>query len=138
MTTETVKVPLVWYPEYPINVGIIDDNALYAFTHGQCTSFAIALSRVTGWQMQACVWAEDSTGLSHVWCVLPDGRYADITGVHSEPPLMGGKVIIKVTEKIIARHVEADGNPPLAVWAAEKMIPAWVAYNRPHLVEYGA
>jgi hypothetical protein len=67
---------------------LIDDNAVWAFTRGQCHAFALAVHKLTGFEVKG-LWREsDVEGLSvvdeqspgHVVAKAPDGRLLDITG----------------------------------------------------------
>lgn len=40
-----------WNPTLPVHLGVLDDNARFAFNNGQCHAFAIALAETTGGQI---------------------------------------------------------------------------------------
>lgn len=73
----------------PTNISIdadgrlIDDNARYAFTRGQCHAFALAVHKMTGWEMLGVNWpGEDyDNEPGHVLTVTPDGQFFDIWGL---------------------------------------------------------
>jgi hypothetical protein len=50
---QNVEIETVWgyRPELTVKDGrgVVDENASYAFTHGQCHAFAIAMHDITGW-----------------------------------------------------------------------------------------
>ena len=81
MGTVTVKLP---FGSRPINTeGIIDYNAEYAFTRGQCHSLALALHRLTGWELYGLyIRDEFESGKtpSHTVVRTPSGEYIDIEG----------------------------------------------------------
>jgi hypothetical protein len=68
--------------------GRIDNAAEYAFTRGQCHSLALALHRMTGWELYGLYseydWTRKQAGRestpSHVVVRSPEGKYIDITG----------------------------------------------------------
>ena len=81
MGTVTVKLP---GGSRPINTeGIIDYDAEYAFTRGQCHALALALHSLTGWQLyglyKPCELRWSGTP-SHTVVRSPDGEYIDING----------------------------------------------------------
>lgn len=61
---------------------LIDDNAVHAFTRGQCHAFALAVHQLTGFEIQGLWGAHAITQNSpgHVVTKAPDGRLLDITG----------------------------------------------------------
>jgi len=80
---ETVVVPLP-YEDIAINTaGHIDYNAERVFTRGQCHALALALHRLTGWELYGLYspgeWRRKETP-GHVVVKSPDGMYIDITG----------------------------------------------------------
>ena len=81
MGTVTVKLP---FGSRPINTeGIIDYDAEYAFTRGQCHSLALALHRLTGWQLYGLYKPNElryGRTPSHTVVRSPDGEYIDIGG----------------------------------------------------------
>lgn len=81
MGTVRVKLPS---GSRPINTeGIIDYDAEYAFTRGQCHSLALALHRLAGWELYG-FYSPHELGRgrtpSHTVVRSPDGEYIDING----------------------------------------------------------
>lgn len=72
--------------------GVINDEAQWAYTHGQCLALAAAISRRTGWPVRTVSIVErepdaDEPGgyrenhlLRHATVLTPDGDLLDITG----------------------------------------------------------
>jgi hypothetical protein len=63
--------------------GIIDHDAKQAFTRGQCHALALALHRLTGWQLYGLYRPHElrrGTTPSHTVVRTPDGEYIDING----------------------------------------------------------
>jgi hypothetical protein len=60
--------------------GIIDCDAEYAFTRGQCHALALALHRLTGWQLYGLYKPNERGTPSHTVVRSPDGEYIDING----------------------------------------------------------
>lgn len=78
--SEKRKVPL----EIDANGnGVIDANAEYAFSQGQCHALALAIQKQTGWK--AYIAGQDWDAEMHVAVKTPDGRYLDIRGLHEGP-----------------------------------------------------
>lgn len=68
----------------------ITANDVYRFTCGDCHIFASRLARITThWMLATFVRPDDDRfdpgqSHTHAFCVLPDGRCADIEGIRSE------------------------------------------------------
>lgn len=61
---------------------VIDDNAVHAFTRGQCHAFGLAVHKLTGFPLSG-LWPkgrEWQGSPGHVVAVAPDGKLLDITG----------------------------------------------------------
>jgi hypothetical protein len=60
---------------------VIDDNAVHAFTRGQCHAFALACHKLTGFEIKG-LWAHgrEYGSPGHVVVEAPDKRLLDITG----------------------------------------------------------
>ncbi|MEJ7648184.1 MAG: hypothetical protein WKF57_03890 [Nakamurella sp.] len=76
-----------------LNPGVVDEEAEWAFMHGQCLALAVAGSRQTGWSVAVLTEREEedpdalapggftySDILVHAYLVTPDERLLDITG----------------------------------------------------------
>src|SRR4051812_23319835 len=59
----------------------ITPRDIYRFTCGDCHIFAYALHRITGWPVATFV-DDGGEAITHAFCVMPDGRAADIQGLH--------------------------------------------------------
>jgi hypothetical protein len=64
----------------PLTLGVIDDDAVRAFTQGQCHALALALHERTGWPIRQL--ENDEGEPFHLYVETPDGRALDITGAH--------------------------------------------------------
>ena len=74
--------------EYEVRAdGVIDDNAVQAFTRGHCHSLALALHQETGWPLFG-MYSEEEGNMSHengdtpshVLVQMPNGDFLDIEG----------------------------------------------------------
>ena len=89
MNTITVIANETLY-ELPAD-GTINRNAEHAFTRGQCHAFALAMHRLTGWQLIGLFedkweWRDYLEGVDtpgHVVVQSPDGHYVDVTGTNA-------------------------------------------------------
>lgn len=94
-----------FFPELPVTVGVVDDQARLAFLNGQCHALALAISERTGWPLVAvaaseCVYDEDcgeddSDGgcgcqYEHIGVRSPDGEIVDIRGWHTDEDWIEG------------------------------------------------
>lgn len=76
----------------PVTPGVLDEDASWAYKHGQCLALAVALSRRTGWPIRVATYTEDEPDswapggvvthrlLRHAWVVTPGGDLLDIDG----------------------------------------------------------
>lgn len=75
---------------YDVAMSIFTEDQVEAFNFGDCWRLAAEMHRLTGWQMVAVgVDYEDgvdlnSRGWAHMAVRTPDGRFADVNGVHTE------------------------------------------------------
>ena len=80
----TTFVEITGYRRREINTeGIIDYDAEYAFTRGQCHSLALAMHRLTGWELYGLYKPNElrrGGTPSHTVVRSPDGEYIDIGG----------------------------------------------------------
>jgi hypothetical protein len=130
----TVTVDLPCNNRIAINTeGRIDHNAEYAFTRGQCHALALALHRLTGWELYGLYnsdWAfENGETPEHVVVLMPNGDYLDINGNNalenwreswpdSEPHAVTEKQVLGF-EHIDYRRPSIDAAMPFALtlWA---------------------
>lgn len=82
------------YAEVELRAGALDDNALFAFSCGQCHALAAAVHERTGWPVFALARgngrAEDPrVPLDHLYVRTPDGRALDVTGAHDVRDFVG-------------------------------------------------
>ena len=59
------------------------------FTTGACSLLAEAVHDVTGWEL-ACFW-DGFRACGHAFVKMPDGRYLDITGVHTHQEMLDSR-----------------------------------------------
>lgn len=64
---------------FELTPGVIDEDAEYVFTHGQCHALALALNERTGWPLVGIA-AGGPHHPSHCAVRRPDGEIIDITG----------------------------------------------------------
>ena len=75
-----------FYGAYPheLLAGCEPSEVRQVFTAGNCHSFALAVSKLTGWPLAAIFRREDTDEIaSHVFCQKPDGNYFDVNGTQS-------------------------------------------------------
>lgn len=71
-----------------VTPGVIDADAVHAFTSGQCHALALALHERTGWPLR---WLEDDEGDPlHCFVETPEGKALDIAGVHDRDEMLEG------------------------------------------------
>jgi len=74
--------------------GVLDAEALRAFTQGQCHALSLALNDLTGWPIELVVEKPrrhtNRVAWVHAVNRQPDGMLVDIEGAHSEPELLAG------------------------------------------------
>ena len=89
--------------------GVLDDNALKAFTHGQCHSLALAINKLTGWPIKGASYnkeADPADSPAHVLIYSPKLRaYVDIRGVRKTV----GKKNYSEGLKIVNRNIAPEG-----------------------------
>jgi hypothetical protein len=86
---------------YVAEEGRHDEQALRAFTEGQCHGFALALHRSKAWPLVAI---DDADGTCvHICARDPDGRLVDIRGFHPEGkmPIGNGRTLREVDEEYL-------------------------------------
>ena len=120
-------------------------SEIETFMHGQCHSFAQALSESTGWPIVArgwfeCVYDEDCTltepvcscQSGHLQVLAPDGRAWDAAGSHGGGPDADGNVCLDLDQVMMESILTPD--PYSLTWFEEPVlelaraaIPAWLA-----------
>lgn len=70
--------------DVPISAQDIED-----FTAGGCSLLAEAIHEITGWEL-ACFW-DGFRPCGHAFVRTPDGRYLDITGVHTHREMLDSR-----------------------------------------------
>lgn len=69
----------------------LDDNwetARDVFSKGNCHSFALAVAKLTGWELCAKFYREGNPIPGHVFVKTPDGKYFDVEGLHDPEAFM--------------------------------------------------
>lgn len=114
-----------------VAIGVVDERARLAFTRGQCHSFAVALSRATGWDIVGVLpaWWETDEGQCEwdhfmVWDREND-LFVDIEGVKTREETEQRWQCIGdvVDEQDIEWWVSRDEFYPLHVEIAETFVP---------------
>jgi hypothetical protein len=64
------------------------DDIVEQYSYGRCMWLALALNERFGWQIR-CQIEHDPLGewIAHAYCVLPDGREADVLGIQERVDL---------------------------------------------------
>lgn len=98
-----VVVPLTWGRQRTLRAGVRDENAVDAYTNGQCFALSFAINLATGWPVvwigpTDCAYDEDCAQWADTpWCGCqlehsavrtPDGLLLDIYG----PGTLGDKI----------------------------------------------
>lgn len=68
------------------DAGIVDDNAIRAFTYGQCHALALAIRKLSGLPLVG-IWRDydrDKDEPAHIAVLLPNGELLDIQGLDVE------------------------------------------------------
>ena len=77
-----------WGCPVPIKVradGIVDSNAVTAFTQGQCHAFALALHEISGWPIFGRFAIRDDLGGTPEHCIVKSPKgYVDIQGLGAD------------------------------------------------------
>ena len=63
---------------------VVDDNAIRAFTNGQCHAFALAVHELTGWELNGLHWPHNSGSPNHCVAITPEGKLLDVLGLKAE------------------------------------------------------
>ena len=63
---------------------VVDENAVRAFTNGQCHAFALAVHELTEWEMCGLHWPHNSGSPNHCVAITPEGKLLDIHGLEAE------------------------------------------------------
>lgn len=105
----------------PITLGVLDDDARFAYTGGQCHALAAALAEHTGWPIVVIVRGVDSDHhceelVHHCLVAIPDGRWLDVNGPH-EPAYWLDESDLEDTEYQQVSRTDVDGVLALATRA---------------------
>jgi hypothetical protein len=128
----TYEVGTHW-DEYTLTPGVLDYDAMGAFTTGQCHALALEVHRITGWELWG-LWEyynlqdHEEGGLEtpgHVIVKTFEGEYVDVQGIGAEKR-WSKQILHAVTEGEIMQYEEYDYNPPMLNIAA-LFAPAVVA-----------
>lgn len=70
-----------------LTLGVLDEVARFAYTHGQCHALAAALAEVTGWPVLVHTIGRgasryDDRFVEHCLVETPDGEWVDVLGAH--------------------------------------------------------
>lgn len=89
-----VRVHSEGYTAVEVRAGELDDNALYAFSAGQCHALAAAVHERTGWPVFGLIKDasrpdDPKARFAHFYVRTPDGRCLDATGVHEVREFIG-------------------------------------------------
>lgn len=87
---QTVDLELA-YGRQTVTLGVLDSNAVYAYSNGQCHALAMALHELTGWSLaEYDLDTGDWCDHPNHWAVLtPSGSRLDIKGISPNPDKWG-------------------------------------------------
>lgn len=131
MKTRTVEYFCGWIGKTTIEIDadgkVLNADALMAFTHGQCHSFALAVHKLTGWTLAAIAFDDSYFGRediysgerdaepAHILCLTPEGRLFDIHGLDAADNLSRAEKEYRVqpTDEVRIRSLETYLIPNL-------------------------
>ncbi len=116
MYTNKRTIRIVFGQEITIDAEgkVVDENAIRAFTNGQCHAFALAVHMLTGWEMKGLSrHGEDKNSPNHCVVVAPDGRLLDIHGKKAavNAQIMGWENQTPLTKTAIKRGLRYYVKP---------------------------
>lgn len=121
-----------------VTAGVLDEHAIEAFTEGDCSTFAVALARLTGGTVHEIVTTVNGEPhlVQHFVVVLADGRYADVEGTVDQAGLLerwarrcepagghpaGTEFVIRAADPIeFLEHTELEMATTIAAVAVER------------------
>lgn len=137
-----VEVPVSHGPTRLLHPGVVDEAAIWVYTHGHCFALAAELARRTGWPLQLLL-AEhqrgnpDTLDMMHAYVEAPVGRLVDIRG-YAPNPLRPDSPVFPADEVLRGRFANGVGKlrryQARSVRMAERRwldgqpvtVPAWV------------
>jgi hypothetical protein len=102
--TKPLTIRTHW-DQYTVYPGIIDNEAIGAFTTGQCHALALEIHERTGWELCGFFgYYEDDDSPGHVGVCTPEGYVVDVQGIGAEVRWKGKK-IKPVSEEDVSNFV---------------------------------
>jgi len=115
------------------------DDIVSLYSNGRCMWLALALHERYGWQIRAQIEHDlpehGGDYVAHAYCVLPDGREADILGIQDSVDVFSTDEVRDFTPEGLLAFIKAD---PSSTKAMQEMADAHAVVDRylaDHFVE---
>jgi len=107
------------------------DEIVARYSNGRCMWLALALHERYGWQIRAQIEHDlpehGGDYVAHAYCVLPDGREADVLGIQDSVDLFSTDEVRDFTPEGLLAFIKAD---PASAKAIQEMADAHAVIDR--------
>lgn len=122
----TTHVDTPWGPT-SVTLGLLDEDARYAFTQGQCHALAMAVHEDTGWPIVAWSFWRYGDVPDHYLVKTPDGQLLDIKGTHDQGDLNGRtwETDVETMRSFVVPGCYVEPNLPVAKTFVGEVLALW-------------